>query len=344
MANMSILTLLITFLGSLFKSHRQLVLENLALRQQVTMLRQSVKRPHATAADRMFWILFSRYVDGWRHILHGLHPDTVVRWHRQGFRLYWRWKSRGPNPGRPPIHKVLRKFIREMQATNTGWGAPRIHGELLKLGLEVSQATVSKYMLHPKKPPSQSWRTFLNNHTDCLAAMDFFTVPTARFRVLYVFIVLSHDRRRVVHFNVTEHPTAKWTAQQLLEAFPFDSAPRYLLRDRDAIYSQLVQRRIRALGIEEVISAPRSPWQSAYVERVIGSVRRDCLDHVIILNERHLRRILRDYFDYYHSCRTHLSLNKDSPEARSVEPVAHGNIVALPRVGGLHHRYTRAAA
>jgi transposase InsO family protein len=344
MANMSILTLLITFLGSLSKSHRQLVLENLALRQQVTMLRQSVKRPRATTTDRMFWILFSRYVDGWRHILHGLHPDTVVRWHKQGFRLYWRWKSRGPHPGRPPIDKALRKLIRKMQATNTGWGAPRIHGELLKLGIEVSQATVSKYMLHPKRPPSQSWRTFLNNHTDCLAAMDFFTVPTARFRVLYVFIVLSHDRRRIVHFNATEHPTAQWTAQQLLEAFPFDSAPRYLLRDRDAIYSKFVQRRIGALGIEEVISAPRSPWQNAYVERVIGSIRRDCLDHVIILNEQHLRRILRDYFDYYHSCRTHLSLNKDSPEARSVEPGAHDNIIALPRVGGLHHRYTRAAA
>jgi len=285
---MSILTLVITFLGSLFKPQRQLRLENLALRQQVAMLQQSVKRPRVSTVDRVFWILFSRYVDG--------------------------------------------------------WGAPRIHGELLKLGIEVSQATVSKYMLHPKKLPSQTWRAFLNNHADCLSAMDFFTVPTATFRVLYVFIVLSHDRRQVVYFNATEHPTARWTAQQLVETFPFDSAPRYLLRDRDAIYGEKVQRRIRSLGIDEVISAPRSPWQNPYVERVIGSIRRDCLGHVIVFNERHLRRILRDYFNYYHSCRTHLSLNKDSPKPRAVEPEALGNIVALPQVGGLHHRYTRAAA
>jgi putative transposase len=341
---MSILGLTISFLLSLFKSQRQLVLENLALRQQVTMLRQSVKKPRPSMADKLFWVLFSRYVDGWRRLLHGLHPDTVVRWHRQGFRLYWRWKSRGPVPGRPAIDPALRGLIRDMQVANIGWGAPRIHGELLKLGIDVSQATVSKYMLHRRKPPSQTWRTFLNNHADCLAAMDFFTVPTARFRVLYVFIVLSHDRREVVHFNATEHPTAQWTSQQLLEAFPFESAPRYLLHDRDAIYGEKVKRRIRSLGIDEVISAPRSPWQNPYVERVIGSIRRDCLDHVIIFNERHLRGILRDYFDYYHTCRTHLSLNKDSPQPRSVEHEALGNIVALPQVGGLHHRYTRVAA
>jgi len=244
---MSILQLASIFLGALFKSQRQLALENLALRQQVAMLRQSVRRPRATPADKVFWILFSRYVDGWRSLLHILHPDTVVRWHRKGFRLYWRWKSRGPKPGRPAIDTSLRKLSRDMQASNIGWGAPRIHGELLKLGIEVSQATVSKYMLKSKKPPSQTWRTFLYNHADCLAAMDFFTVPTARFRVLYVFIVLSHDRRKVVYFNATEHPTADWTAQQLFEAFPFDSAPRYLLHDRDAIYGEKVKRRIRAL-------------------------------------------------------------------------------------------------
>ena len=299
MANVPLLIIAVMFLRSVFKSRRQLLLENLALRQQVTMLRQSVKRPRATVADKLFWILFSRHVDGWRKVLHGLHPDTVVRWHRQGFRFYWRWKSRGPKPGRPAIDGGLRKLIRDMQATNMGWGAPRIHGELLKLGIKVSQATVSKYMVHPKVPPSQTWRAFLTNHSDCLAAIDFFTVPTAGFRVLYVFIVLSHDRRRVVHFNVTEHPTAQWTAQQLVEAFPFESAPRYLLRDRDAIYSEAVGRRIRSLGIEEVITAPRSPWQNPFCERVIGSIRRDCRDHVIVLNERHLRRILRAYLSYY---------------------------------------------
>ncbi|MCZ6828720.1 MAG: integrase core domain-containing protein [Gammaproteobacteria bacterium] len=320
------------------------MLENLALRQQVALLRQSVKRPRATPADKLFWILFSRYVDGWRNTLHALHPDTIVRWHRYGFRQYWRWKSRGPKPGRPAIDTTLRRLIRDMQSTHIGWGAPRIHGELLKLGIEVSQATVSKYMPRTKKPPSQTWRTFLENHADCIAGIDSFTLPTATFRILYVFIVLSHDRRQVVHFNATEHPTAQWTAQQLVDAFPFDSAPRYLLRDRDAIYAEKVQRRIRSLGIDEVITAARSPWQNPYVERIIGSIPRDCLDHVIVLNERHLRRILREYFTYYHTSRTHLSLNKDPPESRAVESVVSGNIVALPRVGGLHHRYTRIAA
>ncbi len=332
------------FVHSLFKSRRQLTLENLALRQQLAMLKLSVKRPRVTPVDRLFWVLFSKYVDGWRQMLHALHPDTVVRWHRQGFRFYWRWKSRGPKPGRPAIDAGLRKLIREMQSTNVGWGAPRIHGELLKLGIDISQATVSKYMASQKKSPSQTWRTFLANHAACIAGIDFFTVPTARFRVFYVFIVLSHGRRHIVHFNVTAHPTARWTAQQLVEAFPFDSAPRYLLRDRDTIFGEDVRRRIKSLGIEEVITAPRSPWQNPYVERIIGSIRRDCLDHVIVFNERDLRRTLREYFKYYHAYRTHLSLNKDPPDTRRVEPPEMGNIVAFPCVGGLHHRYTRIAA
>jgi transposase InsO family protein len=308
------------------------------------MLKPSVKRPQVSPADRLFWILFSKYVDGWRTMLHALHPDTVVRWHREGFRQYWTWKSRRQRPGRPPVDKEIRKLIRQMQSANVGWGAPRIHGELLKLGIDISQATVSKYMVRHRKPPSQTWRTFLENHADCIAGIDFFTVPTATFRILYVFIVLSHDRRHIVHFNVTAHPTARWTAQQLVEAFPFDSAPRYVLRDRDAIYGEKVHRRIKSLGIEEVITAPRSPWQNPFCERVIGSIRRDCLDHVIVLNERHLRRILREYFSYYHTCRTHISLNKDPPETRTVEPPEMGNVVAFPQVGGLHHRYGRTAA
>ena len=341
---LSRLSALLKTVRSLFMSRRQLTLENIALRQQLAMLKSSAKRPRVSPVDRLFWVLFSKYVDGWRAMLHALHPDTVVRWHRQGFRFYWRWKSRGLKPGRPAIDAGLRKLIREMQATNMGWGAPRIHGELLKLGIKVSQATVSKYMRHPNNPPSQTWGTFLSNHTECLAAMDFFTVPTAGFRVLYVFIVLNHDRRQVVHFNVTEHPTAQWTAQQLVEAFPFDSAPRYLLRDRDAIYGGAVRRRIKSLGIEEVITSPRSPWQNPFAERIIGSIRRDCLDHVIVFNEQHLRGTLREYFKYYHTCRTHLSLNKDPPETRTVEPRELGNVMAFPRVGGLHHRYGRIAA
>jgi transposase InsO family protein len=231
-----------------------------------------------------------------------------------------------------------------MQSDNVGWGAPRIHGELLKLGIEISQATVSKYMACHPKPPSQTWRTFLENHVADLVSIDFFTVPTATFRVLYVFVVLRHDRREIVHFNVTEHPTARWTAQQIVEAFPIDTAPRYLLRDRDAIYGKTVQQRIKSLAIEDVLTAPRSPWQNPFVERVIGSIRRDCLDHIIVLNERHLRRVLREYFSYYHGCRTHLSLNKDSPKPRTVQPPALGDVVAFPLVGGLHHRYGRSAA
>jgi hypothetical protein len=230
-----------------------------------------------------------------------------------------------------------------MQSANIGWDAPRNHGELLKLGIEIAQATVSKYMANHRKPPSQAWRTFLDHHVMDLVSMGFFTVPTASFRVLYVFIVLRHDRRKILHFNVTAHPTAQWTAQQIVEAFPFDTAPRYLLRDRDGIYGETVQRRIKSLAIEEVITSPRSPRQSPFVERVIGSIRRDCLDHVIVLNERHLRRILHDYLGY-HTSRTHLSLHKDPPQPRRVEPPGLGNVIAFPRVGGLHHRYGRMAA
>ena len=341
---LSLLVVILRTVRSSLKSRHHLLLENLTLRQQLAMLQQSVKRPRVSPADCLFWILFSKLVDRWRAMLHVLHPDTVVRWHRLGFRRYWTFKSRHRRAGRPPIDTEIRKLIRQMQSGNVGWGAPRIHGELLKLGIDVSQATVSNYMVRHRRPPSQTWRTFLNNHTRDIVGIDFFTVPTATFRVLYVFIVLSHDRRHILHFNVTEHPTAQWTAQQIIEAFPFDTAPRYLLRDRDRIYGELVQRRIRSLGIEEVVTAPRSPWQNPFVERVIGSIRRDCLDHVIVVSEPHLRRILREYFHYYHTCRNHLSLNKDPPNSRIIESPELGNIVEFPCVGGLHHRYMRCAA
>jgi putative transposase len=266
----------------------------------------------------------------------------VVRWHREGFRRYWRWMSRR-RVGRPVIAPEIRALIRRMSSANPLWGAPRIHGELLKLGIDVSQATVSKYRVPSPKPPSQTWRTFLTNHAKDLVAIDFFTVPVATFRILYVLLVLSHNRRHIVHFNVTEHPTSQWTAQQIVEAFPFDTAPRSLLRDRDQIYGVDFQRRVRSLNIDEVITAPRAPWQSPYVERVIGSIRRDCLDHIIVLNVLHLKRI-RDYRAYYHTCRTHLSLNKDPPDPRPVESPELGDVLETPRVGGLHHRYTRVAA
>ena len=231
-----------------------------------------------------------------------------------------------------------------MSRENPLWGAPRIHGELLKLGIEVSEATVSMYLARLPKPPSQTWRTFLGNHAKARASIDFFVLPTATFRLLMVFVVLHHERRQVVHFGVTAHPTATWVAQQITEAFPWDSAPRYVIHDRDSVYGALVRDRIKAMGIEEVVTAPRSPWQNPFVERVIGSIRRECLDHLIVIDERHLRCILASYFDYYHRSRTHLSLGKDSPVPRPVESAKAGQIIALPQVGGLHHRYERLAA
>jgi len=231
-----------------------------------------------------------------------------------------------------------------MATANPLWGAPRIHGELLKLGIEVSERTVSRYMPEQRKPPPQSWLTFLKNHVGDLVSIDFFTVPTARFQVLFCFLLLSHDRRRVLHFSVTDHPTAEWTARQIVEAFPWETAPRYLLRDRDAVYGSAFRHRVAGLGITDVLTAPRSPWQNPYVERLIGSVRRECLDHVVVLNSRHLHRIVAEYLAYYHRTRTHLSLCKDTPTPRPAQPPAIGDIVELPQVGGLHHRYERRAA
>ncbi len=231
-----------------------------------------------------------------------------------------------------------------MARANPLWGAPRIHGELQKLGLEISQATVSKDLVRRRTPPSQTWRTFLDNHIRSLVSVDFFTVPTVLFKVLFVFVVLAHDRRRVVHVNVTDTPTAEWSAQQLVEAFPWDTAPRSLLRDRDAVYGAVFSSRVQALGIREVKTAPRSPWQNPYVERLIGTLSRECLDHMVVPSATHLRRLLRDYLSYYHSARTHLSLDKDAPEPRAVERLDQGRIVETPLVGGLHHRYSRRAA
>jgi transposase InsO family protein len=231
-----------------------------------------------------------------------------------------------------------------MSLANPRWGAPRIHGELLKLGMEVSQATVAKYMVRHRKPPSQTWRTFLKNHMKDSVSADFFVVPTIAFRILFVFVILGHDRRRPIHFAVTENPAAEWTARQLLEAFPWDSTPRYLLRDRDGSYGEKFQETTRWLGIREVLTAPHSPWQNPYVERLIGSIRRECLDHVVVVNESSLRRILKSYFEYYDHTRTHLALDKDAPIPRSVQAPESGRVVELIQVGGLHHRYERRAA
>jgi len=292
--------------------------------------------------DRLFWVVLSRLWSGWQEALIVVKPDTVVRWHRKGFKLFWRFKSRLRGPGRPPISPDVRDLIRRMAETNPLWGAPRIHGELLKLGIEICERTVSNLM-PPRgpKPPSQTWRSFLKNHMANMVSIDFFTVPTATFRVLFVLVILSHSRRKVVHFNVTSNPSAEWTSQQVVEAFPWDTGPEYLLRDRDSIYGTFFCQRVKNMGIKQVITAPRSPWQNPFVERLIGSVRRDCLEHIIALNEDHLRRILSSYFNYYHRDRTHYSLGKDTPCVRPVQhkPVKGGKVIELPRVGGLHHRY-----
>lgn len=231
-----------------------------------------------------------------------------------------------------------------MSLANPRWGAPRIHGELLKLGIDIGETTVAKYMVRPRRPSSQTWKIFLKNHIHELVSTDFFVVPTATFQLLFVFLVLSHERRRVVHFGVTAHPTAEWTAQQLVDAFPWETAPRYLLRDHDGSYGEPFPRTAKAMDIQQVLTAPRSPWQNAYIERLIGSIRRDCLDHVLIFNERGLRRILKSYFGYYERSRTHLSLEKDTPVHRPVQPPSRGRVIAIPQVGGLHHRYERRAA
>ena len=319
-----------------------LVLENLALRQQVAAMKWSIKRPRLRSRDRLFWILLSRFWSNWREALVIVKPDTVVCWHKKGFKLFWKFKSRLKGLGRPPINPEIRDLILKMAKANPLWGAPRIHGELLKLGIEISERTVSNLMpRRVPKPPSQTWRTFLNNHMMNMVSIDFFTVPTAKFRILFVLVILSHRRRQVVYFKATSNPTTMWTAQQIIEAFPWDAAPKYLLRDRDSTFGDYFRKRLVNMGITEVIIAPRSPWQNPFVERLIGSIRRDCLDHAIVLNESHLSRILSSYFDYYHYDRTHYGLGKDTPVERPVQPrpAKGAKVIELPRIGGLHHRY-----
>jgi hypothetical protein len=291
----AMLTLVLTGLLRGVRTQRVLVLENLALRHQLAVLQRTAPRPRLRTADRLFWVLLSRLWSGWTDAVSMVKPATVIRWQRTGFKLVWTWKSRRNGPGRPAVALEVRALIQRMSTANPMWGAPRIHGELQKLGVEISQATVSKYVVRHRRPPSQTWRTFLANHVGSLVSVDFFTVPTVMFKILFVFAVLAHDRRRVVHINVTGNPTAQWTAQQIVEAFPWETAPRYLLRDRDAVYGVVFSSRVQALGIREVKAAPRSPWQNPYVERLIGTLRRDCLDHIVVLNENHLRRLLRDY-------------------------------------------------
>ena len=339
-----IISALLAFASTMLRSRVSLQFEIVALRPQIMVYHRSTTCPRIKRGDRILWSWIARRWSGWQDVLIIVQPATVIAWQRKRFREHWTKLSKHGKPGRPPVPKEIIDLIRKMSEANVCWGSPRIVGELRKLGIEVAKSTVEKYRVRPWKPSSPTWESFLNNHAKDTVSIDFLVVPTVGFRMLYVLVSLSHHRRQVVHFNVTAHPTAHWTGQQIIEAFPFDSAPQYLIRDRDGIYGGQFRKRVRSMGIEEILTAPRSPWQTAYVERMIGSIRRDCLDHVVVLNERHLKRILVSYFGYYHRWRTHLSLDMDSPGSRPVQLLGSGNVVQFPDLGGLHHPYERIAA
>ena len=320
-----------------FRSRASLEAENLVLRHQLNILRRrSPKKQTLSNIDRLIFTGLYRFDSSILGALTIITPETLIRWHRAGFRRYWRWKSKA-HGGRPKTELEVRQLIREMSVANPFWGAPRIHGELLKLGIDVGQTTVAKYMARGRRPPSQGWKTFLRNHADGIASIDLFVVPTISFQVLYGLLILTHGRREILWLGATAHPSAEWMSRQLTEACGWEQGPRYLVRDRDSVYGEVFIRRLRAMGIRDRPTAPRSPWQNGYCERLIGSIRRDCLDHVVVFGERHLRHLLRTYAAYYNQTRTHLSLNKDPPVSRAVEVV--GGILPVPILGGLHHRY-----
>jgi putative transposase len=345
------LRLLRLFFGLLVRvviPRRELLFENLALRQQLAALQRRHPQPRFRAADRLFWILLRRFWPGWRQVLVLVQPATVVRWHRAGFKCYWTWISRhSTKSGRKCVSKGLRDLIFRMVAENPTWGAPRIHGELKMLGFEVSERTVLRWMQRaPRDPePARRWAVFLTNHREAIAAMDVFTVPTLTFGVLYCFFVISHDRRRILHCNVTRHPTSAWVCQQLREAFPYDMQSKYLIFDRATNFSDEVASTIKSFDIEPKKTSFRSPWQNGVAERFVGSCRRDLLDHVIVLNERHLKRLMAEYVRYYHDDRTHLGLAKQTPANRA--PIQStcpaSRVISMPRLGGLHHRYDLVA-
>src|SRR5271169_196659 len=335
----ALLCFVMAVLAAPFKSKSRLEAENAVLRHQLIVLRRKVQgRVRLTDSDRRFFVQLYRWFPSILQVLTIVQSETLVRWHRAGFRYYWRWKSRS-RAGRPQIEADLRALIRRMSLENPLWGAPRIHGELLKLGFEVAQSSVAKYMVKRCGPSSQGWRTFLRNHAPDIAAMDLFVVPTIGFDLLYALVLVRLDRRDLVWVNVTTNPTAEWIARQLTEAFPWNEAPRHLIRDRDCIYGTVVTRRLRAMGIRDKPTAPASPWQNGFVERLIGSIRRECVDHFVVLGEAHLRRILRTYACYYNDIRTHRSLDKDAPVYRSMQRI--GIISSRPILGGLHHHYVR---
>jgi transposase InsO family protein len=327
------------FFADLLKSRGRLEAENLFLRHQLTIaLRRAPPRLRLRGSDRALLIWMTRLWPSLVGAAQVEQPETILRWHRAGFKVFWRWKSRN-RAGRPQINRGLRDLIRRMSKENSQWGAARIHGELLMLGFEVAQSTVSKYMVRGGPPPSQGWKTFLQNHTEAIAAIDMCVVPTLTFDLLFAFLVLGHGRRQLLWFEVTRHPTAEWLARQITEAFPWTSAPAYLVRDNDGAYGHVFTSRVRAMGIRDRPISPRSPWQNGHMERLIGTVRRECLDRMLIFGESHLRRVLASYAAYYNQARTHLALQKDAPLHRAVQ--RSGVIVAIPILAGLHHQYVR---
>jgi putative transposase len=343
-----VLELLVAILGALRASVRlraSLVGENLALRQQLAVLRRRTKRPQLVPIDRAFWVVFSRVWSRWAETLALVKPATVIGWHRRGFARFWAWKSR--RSGRPPVAPDVVELIVRMARDNPSWSRRRVAMELAMLGVSVDKNTVAKYMPRPgdrPRRPSQTWGTFIRNHLAGTLAVDFFTVPTVTFDILYVLVVLSLERRRLLHVNVTAHPYAAWAAQQLVEAVGPDGAFRFLIRDRDKIFGAAFDHRVDNLGVQQLRTAPRSPWQNGYAERLVGTLRRELTDQLIVLGERHLLRCIREYARFYNDDRPHMSLNDDAPAGRAVEPAEAGNVIALPRLGGLHHRYTRRAA
>ncbi len=342
------LRLLYDFVVRFSCSRHDLLLENLALRQQIATLKRNHPRPRIPVSDKLFWVVLRRSWPKWKQGLIFVQPETVARWHRAGFKLYWTWLSRRrAGAGRKCVSKELRELIFRMEAENPTWGAPRIHGEIRMLGFDISERTVLRWMQKaPRNPePAKRWAAFLSNHREVIAAMDFFTVPTLTFGVLYCFFIIAHDRRRILHLNATRHPTSAWVIQQLREAFPYDSAPEYLIFDRGSNFNGQVIDAIKSFGVQPKRTSFRSPWENGVAERWVGTCRRDLLDHVIVLNERHLKRLLNEFVHYYHGDRTHLGLGKQTPAGREVKKCrqAGSRVVSIPRLGGLHHRYDLAA-
>jgi putative transposase len=325
------------------RSRSDTALEILALRQQVAVLKRKRPRPPLNRVDRLFWVALQRLWSRWTDVLVIVKPETVVGWHRAGFRLYWRWRSR-PRGGRPKVTEEVRTLIRRMAADNADWGAPKIHGELLKLGIEISERTVARYLqrLRRRGDPAKHWLAFLANHREVIVAFDFFTVPTLTFQLLHCFFVIEHGRRRILHFNVTRHLTADWVVQQLREAFPEAVQHRYAILDHDSKFDADVIAFLKATGLTPKRTSVQAPWQNGVAERWVGSCRREILDHVIALNERHLQRLVRNYISYYHDDRIHDSLDKDTPHRRPVEskPSPCATVISSVRLGGLHHRYS----